>query len=65
MADYTSGIMMGNMLLEGAAIAFSIELVCRNLYMPKKKNYTIRILKICMAFCMAVKSALFSTFFLE
>jgi hypothetical protein len=65
MTDYTSGIIVGNVLLEGAAIALSIELACRNLYMPKQKNYTIRILKICMAICMAVKSALFTTFFLE
>ncbi|KAI8887319.1 hypothetical protein K501DRAFT_175735 [Backusella circina FSU 941] len=65
MAVYTSAIILGNMLLEGAAIAVSVELACRNLYMPKQKNWTIRILKICMSVAMATKSVLFPMFFLD
>lgn len=61
-----SPIQIGELILEGAVITLSTELIFRNVYSFKKyRNWRIQSLKVALGIGMAVKSALFSSFNLE
>jgi hypothetical protein len=54
---------LGHLLIEGAVIAVSVELVFRCIFSPSnQKSWLIRSLRIIMALAMTIKSSLFSTF---
>lgn len=54
---------LGHLLIEGAVIAVSIELVVRCIFAPNnQKSWLIRSLKIIMALAMIMKSSIFSAF---
>ncbi|CAO3616204.1 unnamed protein product [Mucor hiemalis] len=54
---------LGHLLIEGAVIAVSIELVVRCIFAPNnQKSWLIRSLKIIMALAMIIKSSIFSAF---
>lgn len=63
MEQSVSPIQLGELILEGAVITLSTELICRNIYSSKKyKSLTVQSLKIALGIGMAVKSAIFASF---
>ncbi|KAG2199817.1 hypothetical protein INT47_009430, partial [Mucor saturninus] len=58
-----SPIQLGELILEGAVITLSVELIFRNIYSFRKyKNWKVQSLKVALGIGMAVKSAIFSSF---
>lgn len=56
-------IQLAHLIIEGAIIAVSIELVVRCIFSPNnQKSWLIRGLRIVMALAMTIKSSLFAAF---
>lgn len=56
-------LQLAHLVLEGAVMAFCMELAVRTIFFPhNQKSWLIRGLKITMALSMVIKSSIFSAF---